>query len=63
MNYEIVNEKELYNEVMLKYSVMTDEKLKRIIHILDTGKIEGLCMPEFLEFCQHLLSLDNKNNE
>ena len=57
------NEQQMYDEVMLKYNVMTDKKLKRIIHILDTGKIEGLCMPEFLEFCQHLLSLDRENNE
>ena len=59
MNHEIDNEKQVYDEVMAKYHVMTDKKLKRIIHILDTG-VEGMCMPEFLDFCQYLLKLQKE---
>ena len=42
--YEVKDEKKLYEEVMKKYHVMDDKTLKRIIHILDTG-VEGMCMP------------------
>ena len=56
--YEVKDEKKLYEEVMKKYHVMDDKTLKRIIHILDTG-VEGMCMPEFLEFCQYLQKISN----
>ena len=55
--YSIKNEKKLYDEVMMKYKSMSDKKLKRIIRILDSG-VEGLCMPEFIDFCRHLQSLE-----
>ena len=60
---ENIQERELYNEVMGKYKVMTNKKLKTIIDILNHA--EGLCMPEFLEFCEYLLQLDKgrKNGE
>ena len=51
-----LEEKKLYEKVMSKYHIMDNKKIKRIIHILDTT--EGLCMPEFLEFCHYLLELD-----
>ena len=57
--YSIKNEKKLYDEVMMKYKTMNDKKLKRIIRILDSG-VEGLCMPEFIELCRYLQSIDNK---
>ena len=60
MNLDIKSEKALYDEVMQKYRKMSDKKLKRIIRILDTG-VEGLCMPEFLEFCQYLIALQKEN--
>jgi len=56
MNLTIAQEKKLHDEVMTKYKKMSDKKLKKIIKILDNT--EGLCMPEFLEFCKHLQSLD-----
>ena len=56
--YTIKDEKKLYEEVMSKYKKMNDKTLKKIIHILDSG-VEGICMPEFLEFCQHLQKLEN----
>ena len=58
MNLKLEQEKQLYNDVMSKYKVMDNRKLKTIIKILD--KTEGLCMPEFLEFCEYLLKLDRK---
>ena len=59
--YEIKDEKKLYEEVMRKYNRMSDNTLKRIVHILDTGKIEGLCMPEFIELCQYLQGLEKND--
>ena len=59
--YTIKNEKELYNQVMKKYNKMNDKTLKKIIHILDQG-VEGLCMPEFIEYCKHLQSLEARND-
>ena len=56
MNLTIAQEKKLHDEVMTKYKKMSDKKLKKIIKILDNT--EGLCMPEFLDFCKHLQSLD-----
>jgi len=56
MNLTIAQEKKLHDEVMAKYKKMSDKKLKKIIKILD--HTEGICMPEFLEFCKHLQSLD-----
>ena len=58
MKYEIKNEEEIYAQVMRKYNTMSDGTLKRIVHILDTGNIEGLCMPEFIELVQYLQTLD-----
>ena len=58
MDLTIQTEKQLYDEVMSKYKTMDDRKLKTIITILN--RTEGLCMPEFLEFCQYLLELDKK---
>ena len=58
MEYGIKNEKELYDDVMNKYNNMSNKKLKTIITILNTT--EGLCMPDFLEFCEYLLKLDEK---
>ncbi len=58
MNLTVSEEKELHDQVMSKYKKMSDRKLKKIIRILDNT--EGLCMPEFLEFCQHLQSLDRQ---
>ena len=55
---QVNEEKKLYDQVMNKYNVMGNKKLKTIINILNTT--EGLCMPEFLEFCQYLLKLDKK---
>ena len=55
---QVNKEKELYNQVMSKYHVMNNKKLKTIIHILNTT--EGLCMPEFLDFCQYLMKLQEK---
>ena len=55
---QVSKEKELYDQVMSKYNVMSNKKLRTIIEILD--ETEGLCMPEFLEFCQYLLELDKK---
>ena len=60
MEYTIKDEKKMYKEVMDKYNYMSDNTLKRIVHILDTGNIEGLCMPEFIELCKYLQSIDNK---
>jgi len=56
MNLTVPEEKKLHDEVMGKYKKMKDKKLKKIIKILD--HTEGLCMPEFLEFCKHLQSLE-----
>lgn len=56
MNLTVPEEKKLHDEVMSKYKIMKDAKLKKIIKILDNT--EGLCMPEFLDFCKHLQSLD-----
>ncbi len=56
MNLTVPQEKKLHDEVMGKYKKMKDAKLKKIIKILD--HTEGLCMPEFLEFCKHLQSLE-----
>ena len=52
----VIQEKEMYDDVMKKYNKMGDKKLRTIIKILD--HTEGLCMPEFLEFCHYLLKLD-----
>ena len=57
----VINEKEMYEQIMSKYKIMSNKKLKTIINILDNT--EGLCRPEFVEFCNYLLSLDNKNGE
>ena len=56
--YTIKDEKRIYNEVMAKYNKMSDKTLKRVVHILDTGNIEGLCMPEFIELVKYLQSLE-----
>ena len=58
MSYTIANEKEQYDKLMYKYRRMDDKKLQTIIKILNNT--EGLCMPEFLEFCKHLIALDKK---
>ncbi len=56
--YNVRDEKKLYEEVMSKYNKMNDKTLKKIVHILDTGNIEGLCMPEFIELVRYLQSMD-----
>tara|TARA_R100001129_G_scaffold182760_1_gene163851 strand:- start:658 stop:846 length:189 start_codon:yes stop_codon:yes gene_type:complete len=56
--YKIKDEKKLYEEIMNKYNKMSDKTLKRVVHILDTGNIEGLCMPEFIELVRYLQGLD-----
>ena len=57
----VIKEKEMYEQLMSKYEIMSNKKLKTIINILD--HTEGLCMPEFVEFCNYLLSLDNNKGE
>ena len=56
--YTVKDERKLYEEVMSKYNHMNDKTLKKIVHILDTGNIQGLCMPEFIELVRYLQSLD-----
>ena len=36
-----------------------NEKLRRICYILDTGNIEGLCMPEYEELTNYLRKVDS----